>query len=88
LALHVSSCLAKPRPCLYCDAHFDLYSLSNHEESCGNRTDLCEKCGKYIKLRLMDEHLIACLEAENEFAGDKRKPRSVNPAKKKLKHFN
>jgi hypothetical protein len=87
LKVHIKVCPAKERSCLYCTAIFDLYNLTQHENSCGNRTDLCDICGKYIRLNMMEEHIIECIENNTlESSSKKRKPVSVNPGKKKLKN--
>ena len=43
--------------CSYCKTKVSLSDFSEHEHTCGSRTDQCYICHKYIMLKNMEEHL-------------------------------
>jgi len=43
--------------CEYCELQFKAMDLYQHQDSCGSRTDVCEKCQQYVMLKEMKSHL-------------------------------
>jgi len=43
--------------CEYCELQFKAMDLCEHQDSCGSRTDVCEKCQQYVMLKEMKSHL-------------------------------
>ena len=42
--------------CEYCELQFKAGEKYEHEDQCGSRTDICEKCQQYVMLKMMKEH--------------------------------
>ncbi|ONK58215.1 uncharacterized protein A4U43_C09F9740 [Asparagus officinalis] len=42
--------------CEYCEFPLPAVDLFKHQEICGNRTELCYRCNKYVRLRERDNH--------------------------------
>jgi len=49
-------CPKRPIPCPYCLISFPFSEFYDHERVCGSRTELCERCLKYIMLRDKEQH--------------------------------
>ncbi|XAR48479.1 hypothetical protein NMG60_11031307 [Bertholletia excelsa] len=46
--------------CEYCEFPLPAIDLFKHQEFCGNRTELCPLCGKYIRLCERNDHEKRC----------------------------
>ncbi|KAK8968881.1 hypothetical protein KSP40_PGU021257 [Platanthera guangdongensis] len=46
--------------CDFCDFPLPATDLLEHQEVCGNRTELCHICNKYIRLRELNQHEFYC----------------------------
>lgn len=53
-------CGKRPVTCKYCEISLPRERMEDHEEFCGSRTDLCEKCSKYVLIRDIQEHTKSC----------------------------
>ena len=42
--------------CQYCELQIKAHDKLQHEDRCGSRTDVCEKCQQYVMLKMMKEH--------------------------------
>ena len=42
--------------CQYCELQIKAHEKLEHEDRCGSRTDVCEKCQQYVMLKMMKEH--------------------------------
>ena len=42
--------------CEYCELQVKAHEKYQHEDQCGSRTDVCEKCQQYVMLKKMKEH--------------------------------
>ncbi|XP_031478785.1 uncharacterized protein LOC116249709 [Nymphaea colorata] len=51
--------------CEYCEFPLPAVDLLKHQELCGNRTEYCENCRKYVRLRERSSHEIQCCSASN-----------------------
>uniref|UniRef100_A0A5B7CD99 Putative TRAF-type zinc finger domain-containing protein 1-like n=1 Tax=Davidia involucrata TaxID=16924 RepID=A0A5B7CD99_DAVIN len=61
LALHNGeNCPQRMVTCEYCEFPLPAVDLFNHQEVCGNRTEYCHSCGKYIRLRERPGHENRC----------------------------
>ncbi|CAO2147592.1 unnamed protein product [Urochloa humidicola] len=50
--LHTSiQCPQRMLACQYCEFELPAVDLLEHQDVCGNRTDYCQTCRKYIRLR-------------------------------------
>eukprot|EP00262_Sarcandra_glabra_P017991 TRINITY_DN6337_c0_g1_i2.p1 TRINITY_DN6337_c0_g1~~TRINITY_DN6337_c0_g1_i2.p1 ORF type:complete len:196 (+),score=15.12 TRINITY_DN6337_c0_g1_i2:76-663(+) len=59
LALHKGeNCPQRIVTCEYCEFPLPAVDLFKHQESCGNRTEYCDMCNKYIRLREQTNHEI------------------------------
>ncbi|PRP84673.1 TRAF-type zinc finger domain-containing protein 1-like [Planoprotostelium fungivorum] len=43
--------------CPFCHLHCPNRDRESHEDYCGNRTDVCESCNKFVRLREMSMHI-------------------------------
>ncbi|CAN6450832.1 unnamed protein product [Victoria cruziana] len=51
--------------CEYCEFPLPAVDLLRHQELCGNRTEYCENCRKYVRLRERSSHEIQCCSSSN-----------------------
>nr|ACG34990.1 TRAF type zinc finger domain containing 1 [Zea mays] len=51
--------------CEYCEFELPAVDLHEHQDVCGNRTELCQTCRKYIRLREWIGHEIQCHTSSN-----------------------
>ena len=54
---HKTRCDFKPKPCQYCTVEMPLVSLIEHEEDCGNRTEPCTDCKKFVRIKDFPRHI-------------------------------
>lgn len=61
LAVHKGEkCPQRIATCDYCEFPLPAIDLSEHQEVCGNRTELCHLCSRYIRLREKIDHELRC----------------------------
>ncbi|XP_059631229.1 uncharacterized protein LOC132274083 [Cornus florida] len=61
LALHESeNCPQRIVTCEYCEFPLPAIDLFEHQEVCGNRTEHCHLCSRYIRLRERNDHESRC----------------------------
>ncbi|KAL8199648.1 hypothetical protein R6Q57_013216 [Mikania cordata] len=61
LAVHEGEkCPQRITTCDYCEFPLPAIDLSKHQEVCGNRTELCQLCNRYIRLREKLAHELSC----------------------------
>ncbi|KAF4678124.1 hypothetical protein FOL47_005403 [Perkinsus chesapeaki] len=80
LAHRRDSCPQRPHLCRFCklyvpmegdeaeDARDRMMGLSVHEARCGNRTDACPDCGRLVRLKDMELHMVAVHSSEGTAA--------------------
>ncbi|KAL8490381.1 hypothetical protein ACS0TY_026044 [Phlomoides rotata] len=54
------NCPQRIATCEYCEFPLPAVDLLEHQEVCGNRTELCHMCHKYIRLRERHGHESGC----------------------------
>ncbi|CAM8936073.1 unnamed protein product [Rhodiola kirilowii] len=54
------NCPRRITTCEFCEFPLPAVDLIEHQEVCGNRTELCHLCNKYIRLRERNNHEIRC----------------------------
>ncbi|KAG8377400.1 hypothetical protein BUALT_Bualt08G0029100 [Buddleja alternifolia] len=69
------NCPQRMVTCEYCEFPLPAIDLLEHQEVCGNRTDLCHMCRKYIRLREMHGHESRCNGVVNNIAESSRNTR-------------
>ncbi|XP_071732339.1 uncharacterized protein [Rutidosis leptorrhynchoides] len=85
LDVHKSQkCPQRMATCDYCEFPLPAIDLFEHQEVCGNRTELCILCNRYIRLRERIAHEVSCngppepsrtaREAERDRAARRRPP--------------
>ncbi|PIN03155.1 hypothetical protein CDL12_24321 [Handroanthus impetiginosus] len=65
--------------CEYCEFPLPAIDLLEHQEVCGNRTELCHLCHKYIRLRERHGHESRCNGVVNNIAESSRNARPERP---------
>uniref|UniRef100_A0A5B7B581 Putative TRAF-type zinc finger domain-containing protein 1 isoform 1 n=1 Tax=Davidia involucrata TaxID=16924 RepID=A0A5B7B581_DAVIN len=61
LAVHKGeNCPQRIVTCEYCEFPLPVIDLFEHQEVCGNRTELCHLCNRYIRLRERNDHESRC----------------------------
>ncbi|VFQ75187.1 unnamed protein product [Cuscuta campestris] len=55
-----ANCPQRIVTCEYCEFPLPAVDLFKHQEVCGNRTELCYLCSRYIRLREMNSHEKKC----------------------------
>ncbi|XP_047976583.1 TRAF-type zinc finger domain-containing protein 1-like isoform X2 [Salvia hispanica] len=63
--------------CEYCEFPLPAIDLLEHQEVCGNRTELCYMCHKYIRLREMHSHVSRCTGPVRTVAESSRNTRAL-----------
>lgn len=80
LAVHKGeNCPQRIVTCEYCEFPLPAIDLYKHQEVCGNRTELCHLCSRYIRLRERDGHESRCNGGTNNIAESSR---NTNPAER------
>ncbi|KAJ4851068.1 hypothetical protein Tsubulata_009581 [Turnera subulata] len=73
LAVHKGeNCPQRIVTCEFCEFPLPAVDLAEHQEVCGNRTELCHLCNKYIRLRERYNHEISCTGMPDSTAGSSR----------------
>ncbi|KAI0498475.1 hypothetical protein KFK09_019362 [Dendrobium nobile] len=58
-------CPKRIATCEFCEFPLPASDLLEHQEVCGNRTELCHNCNKYIRLRQLITHEFYCQAHSN-----------------------
>ncbi|MED6130818.1 hypothetical protein PIB30_004239 [Stylosanthes scabra] len=58
--------------CDFCEFPLPAIDLAEHQEVCGNRTELCHLCNKYVRLRERYNHDSTCNRIQDGAAGSSR----------------
>ncbi|XP_050232216.1 uncharacterized protein LOC126680946 [Mercurialis annua] len=78
LAIHKGeNCPQRIVTCEFCDFPLPAIDLVEHQEVCGNRTELCHLCNKYIRLRERFKHETGCTGVSNNNVGSSRDVREA-----------
>ncbi|XP_048437477.1 XIAP-associated factor 1-like [Pyrus x bretschneideri] len=76
LAIHKGeNCPQRIVTCEFCEFPLPAIDLAEHQEVCGNRTELCHLCNRYIRLRERYNHEIRCNGVSDNTAGPSRDAR-------------
>ncbi|XP_054884233.1 XIAP-associated factor 1 isoform X2 [Poeciliopsis prolifica] len=59
-------CLERLQKCMFCELEVPWKQLEEHTVMCGSRTELCQDCGRYVKLSDQSEHSSTCSAADGE----------------------
>ena len=60
---HIASeCTKQLVTCRFCETELPGVIASEHEKYCGSKTDLCKKCGRFVMVRDLTQHLDSCEE--------------------------
>ncbi|KAF7042899.1 hypothetical protein CFC21_052381 [Triticum aestivum] len=66
LDLHKSEqCTQRMVACAYCEYELPAIDIHEHQDVCGNRTEFCQTCKKYIRLREWIGHEMQCHVSSN-----------------------
>ncbi|KAJ9187002.1 hypothetical protein P3X46_002502 [Hevea brasiliensis] len=81
LAIHkVENCPQRIVTCEFCEFPLPAIDLAEHQEVCGNRTELCHLCNKYIRLRERYNHETRCTGVSDNIVGSSRDVREAEGA--------
>ncbi|PHU01177.1 hypothetical protein BC332_30964 [Capsicum chinense] len=73
LAVHKGeNCPQRMLACEYCEFPLPAIDLIEHQEVCGNRTELCHLCSRYIMLRERNVHESRCNGSTNKITESSR----------------
>ncbi|KAA8538200.1 hypothetical protein F0562_027808 [Nyssa sinensis] len=77
LAVHKGeNCPQRIVTCEYCEFPLPAIDLFEHQEVCGNRTEFCHLCSRYIRLREKDHHESRCNGVPDNTAESSRDARA------------
>lgn len=72
--------------CEYCEFPLPAIDLFEHQEVCGNRTEYCHRCGRYIRLRDRYVHETTCNGVIDSTTGPSRDARDTRtPAEREAR---
>ncbi|KAK2430087.1 hypothetical protein P8452_43548 [Trifolium repens] len=63
--------------CDFCEFPLPAIDLAEHQEVCGNRTELCHLCNKYVRLRERYTHEARCNGIQDTAVGSSRNVREA-----------
>ncbi|KAG5122517.1 hypothetical protein JHK84_040857 [Glycine max] len=63
--------------CQFCEFPLPAIDLAEHQEVCGNRTELCHLCNKYVRLRERFSHEARCNGIQDSSVGTSRNVREA-----------
>ncbi|RWR77351.1 XIAP-associated factor 1-like protein [Cinnamomum micranthum f. kanehirae] len=89
LALHKDeSCPKRIITCEYCDFPLPAVDLIEHQEVCGNRTEYCDLCNKYVRQRERNDHEALHSRSRNiaESSRNENVPERVQAAPRRPAH--
>uniref|UniRef100_A0A2P2KYC8 XIAP-associated factor 1 n=1 Tax=Rhizophora mucronata TaxID=61149 RepID=A0A2P2KYC8_RHIMU len=73
LAIHKGeNCPQRIVTCEFCEFPLPAVDLAEHQEVCGNRTELCHMCNRYIRLRERYNHETRCTGMVDNSVGSSR----------------
>ncbi|XP_073304491.1 uncharacterized protein [Primulina huaijiensis] len=84
------NCPKRIATCEYCEFPLPAIDLLEHQEVCGNRTELCDVCHKYIRLRERYGHESRCsgiVDNTAESSGNTRPPERGRGAPRRQQDF-
>uniref|UniRef100_A0A8C5BC30 TRAF-type domain-containing protein n=1 Tax=Gadus morhua TaxID=8049 RepID=A0A8C5BC30_GADMO len=56
----VEECTARLLCCDFCELELPVRRLEEHQQVCGSRTEHCNTCHRYVLLRNLAQHTLAC----------------------------
>ncbi|QCE15982.1 U2-associated protein [Vigna unguiculata] len=71
------NCPRRMVTCEFCEFPLPAIDLAEHQEVCGNRTELCHLCNKYVRLRERYNHEDSCNRIQENSSGPSRYVRPV-----------
>ncbi|OMO50814.1 Rhamnogalacturonate lyase [Corchorus capsularis] len=78
LAIHKGeNCPQRIVTCEFCEFPLPAIDLAEHQEVCGNRTELCHLCNRYIRLRERYNHESRCTGIAENNVGSSRDVRAA-----------
>ncbi|KAJ6730232.1 XIAP-ASSOCIATED FACTOR 1-LIKE [Salix viminalis] len=78
LAVHKGeNCPQRIVTCEFCEFPLPAIDLAEHQEVCGNRTELCHMCNRYIRLRERYNHESRCTGLPDTTVGSSRDARDA-----------
>ncbi|EXC01183.1 hypothetical protein L484_025561 [Morus notabilis] len=78
LAIHKGeNCPQRIVTCDFCEFPLPAIDLAEHQEVCGNRTELCSLCNRYIRLRERYNHETRCSAVLDNIVGTSRDVRAA-----------
>ncbi|KAL9446977.1 hypothetical protein AB3S75_011955 [Citrus x aurantiifolia] len=78
LAIHKGeNCPQRIVTCDFCEFPLPAVDLAEHQEVCGNRTELCHLCNRYIRLRERYNHESRCTGVPENTVGSSRNARAA-----------
>ncbi|XP_021642421.1 uncharacterized protein LOC110636866 isoform X1 [Hevea brasiliensis] len=81
LAIHKGEiCPQRIVTCEFCEFPLPAIDLAEHQEVCGNRTELCHLCSRYIRLRERYNHESRCTGVSDNIVGSSRDVRAAERA--------
>ncbi|GAV85403.1 zf-TRAF domain-containing protein [Cephalotus follicularis] len=91
LAIHKGeNCPQRIVTCEFCEFPLPAIDLAEHQEVCGNRTELCHLCHRYIRLRERYNHETSCAGVPDNTVGSSRDARPAdrerNPQRRQEPH--
>ncbi|XP_032233578.2 TRAF-type zinc finger domain-containing protein 1 [Nematostella vectensis] len=72
-----NTCSSRVVTCDYCELELPFSKMKSHKDYCGARTELCEKCNKYITVKDMDIHISS--DCDDVLSGANNTIKKVNP---------
>ncbi|KAM7266592.1 hypothetical protein ACFE04_004489 [Oxalis oulophora] len=76
------NCSQRIVTCDFCEFPLPAIDLAEHQEVCGNRTELCHLCHRYIRLRERYNHEISCNGIGDTSVASSRNERSAERAER------
>lgn len=78
LDVHKSEhCTQRMVACEYCEYELPAVDLHEHQDVCGNRTEFCQTCKKYIRLREWIGHEIQCHQINSNGSAESSSARTI-----------
>ena len=71
---HKKVCIHRMSECMFCEMQLRFDELLQHQETCGNRTDICESCGTRILVKQKGVHI-----CEEQMCGTQMRPQMCDP---------
>lgn len=77
-------CIHRQVVCEYCELELQFSEMKSHKDFCGSRTELCQRCKKYVQHKDLENHLNSDCVNEQQFVDNNASHSSRQHARNRI----